>query len=223
MKPLARRAAVGAIAAVVTLGLTALPAGATSEWDLDHSGAPDGPVGPLGNPNTATYGQTFTVPEGPDTLESFSVEVALPPTLVFRAAIQAWDDAAMHATGTELYLSAPTSTTGLTTETLTFTPDIAIAPGTYVLYLTTSHDWTPAANSGSLPRHGTDPYAGGGFFYLNNGADLAGLTTTGWTAIPAFDMVFTVVFDGPVAPPTDPPAPPAPPAPPVTGNPAFTG
>lgn len=217
MMPLARRAAVGAFAAVVTLGLTALPAGAASEWDLDFAGGTL-PISSFGHPATATYGQTFTVPEGPRTLGSFSIEVTLPSTVRFRAVLQAWDPAAAHATGVALYTSAPMSVAGTGTETLTFSPDVAITPGVYVIYLTASYDWADGTGVGTFPSHQTDPYPGGQFVYLNNnGTGTDPLTHDAWTLdYSGYDLGFTVLFDV-ATPPT------APPAPPVTGSPAFTG
>lgn len=220
MRGLTRRAT-GTTAVVIAAGLLlATPALAASDWDLDYTAAGDGTISPFGQPDTATYGQTITVPDGPETLESFSFAVDLPATVVFRGVVQAWDPAEGHATGPVLYQSDATSTAGTGVETVTFTPDVAVTPGPYVLYLTVTYDYATAVGTGNFPWHNSDVYPDGAFVWHNNADDLAALTSEQWDNAgdrPA-DAVFSVVYAAPVVPPVTPP-----PATPVIVAPAYTG
>lgn len=223
MHGLSRRTAVAAVLAIAGGLLVTSPATAASEWDLDYTAAGDSAISPFGVPDTATYGQTITVPVGPEVLESFSFAVDLPETVVFRGVVQAWDTGAGHATGPVLFQSAPTSTAGTGVETVTFTPDVAVTPGVYVLYLTVSYDYAAGSGTGNFPWHSDDPYADGAFVWHNNNSDVDALTTQTWdnpgpdrTA----DAVFSVVYAAAV-PPVVPPV--TPPATPVIVAPAYTG
>lgn len=216
-----RRRIVVATSIAATVGLTlATPALAASEWDVDTTGDATMSITAFGVPDTSTYGQTITVPDGPTALESFTFDVDLPAGVVFRGAVQAWDEATHRATGDVLYLSDPVSTAGTGRETVTFTPDIAITPGMYVLYATVSYDYeTQVAAAGGWPSSTDDPYPGGTFVFMNNSGDETRLTVDQWAALdPAYDAAFTVVYTAPVVPPVTPP-----PATPVIVAPAYTG
>lgn len=222
MRGLTRRATATTALVTATGLLLGTPAIAASEWDIDTTGDGTETIYFMGVPDTATYGQTITVPDGPGTLESFSIDVIDFPTgIVFRGALQAWDEATSRATGDVLYLSDPVSSvTGTGRETVTFTPDIDITPGTYVIYATVSYDYEDQeAAQGRWAADGADPYAGGRFVFMNNGGDEGRLTTEAWQGIGAqYDAQFTVVFAAPVVPPVTPP-----PATPVIVAPAYTG
>lgn len=229
-----RRTVAAFALASTAIAIAAFPAGAASTWDLDYS-ASSATVGTFAIPNTATYGQTFAVPEGPTRIESFSFVLEVAPSAVFRAVLQAWDPVAARPTGAPLYMGGPLSTTDAARQTVTIAPDVAITPGTYVAYLTLSYDDqanTPGANANRWATSAS-PYADGTFVYMNNGPDESLLLTNAWLTFGVdTDLAFTVAYAAPpvVPPPTSPPAPPAPPAPPtsspatpVTVPPAYTG
>ena len=223
MRALRRTATATALAAVTGL-LLATPAGAASEWDLDYSGPTDS-IGAFGHGGaTMTYGQTFTVPDGPAVLESFSLEMNLPATAVFQVVVQAWDDANGSATGPVLFVTGPMSTAGAGMETLTFTPDVDVAPGMYVIYATTAYDPAAGTGTGSWAGDQTNPYADGQFVYDHVTSSPDDLTSP-WDGLAThaqYDLGFTVVYAAPVVPPVVPPVTP-PPATPVIVAPAYTG
>ena len=67
---------------------------AASVWNLDFTAEATDMISSFGIPNTATYGQTITVPDGPAELSTFSIAMDVPATVVFRGAVQAWDGTA---------------------------------------------------------------------------------------------------------------------------------
>lgn len=162
-------------------------------------------ISSFGNPNTATYGQTVTVPAGEGFLASFSFQINdQGNVLPFQAAVYAWDAVNSRATGPALYLSAPVSTTGANAYVrFTFAPNVAVTPGQqYVLMATTSYN-QPANGAmrwGALTSDTT--YTGGQFVFINNGTNTAAWTTQTWSNI-AEDLAFTAVFGTPIVPALD--------------------
>lgn len=146
-----------------------------------------GSVQPFGEPDTATYGQTFTV--GADNvLTDFSFwlddEYADYP-VSFAAYVYAWDGA--KAAGPELYASSMVSTTnnggsdGF--EQFTFnTGELALTEGEkYIAFLSASNFFAFSDNGlAYMEASGTDSYAGGDFAYYNNGSTFAALTLGAW-------------------------------------------
>lgn len=164
-------------------------------------------ISSFGNPNTATYGQTVTVPSGDGFLSSFSFQINDQGTAFpFQAAVYAWDAANSRAMGTALYLSAPVTTAGANAYVrFTFTPNVTLTAGQqYVLMATTSYNQTPptgvAARWGALTNDTT--YPGGQFVFINNGTNTAAWTTLTWSNI-AEDLAFTAVFGTPIVPALD--------------------
>lgn len=235
MRTFPRTALIGTIAAVA-LAVTPLSAAATSEWDIDRPASSGGGVSPFGVGSVATIGQTFVVPAGPTTLDTFSLQLTAPAASVFRAVLQAWDPATQHATGAPLYVSEPMSTGGTMLELVTASPHVAITPGSYVVYLTVSYDWESQPANGGWFGTTTTAYADGNAVGILNGTDESRLITDPWIVLPS-DLAFSVVFSGPAAPPVDPPvdppaippaappvvAPTTPAATPVVLPPAYTG
>jgi hypothetical protein len=155
----------------------------------------------FGDPNTATYGQTITVPAGETSLQSFTFYLHLPTSLKFRAFVYAWDGE--KATGPALYESADLQTTefaeGLYQPITASTGGVAVTPGQqYVLFFSTSND--KAADEGTELEGswawvtGT-PYAGGIATWLNNGYEPTLWTnpTEEWSR-PEASMEFSAVF-----------------------------
>lgn len=139
---------------------------------------------PFGYPNTATYGQTITVPaDGNTQLDSFSFEMELPTSLVFRGEVYAWNGS--EATGLSLFESPQMTTTengGY--QLITFnTGGIDLTGGNqYVLFASISKDYLidQSAGSGTWGYVSGNAYSGGQFVYINNGGDTSQWTSTSW-------------------------------------------
>lgn len=141
------------IAAALALALaTALFAGQAAAQNIDTTAAASASFGPFGVPDTATYGQTITIPAGMTQLTSFGFKMQnVPSTVVFRGEVYLWDDANNRATGPALYESAVRSTTGATPQLITFSPPggVTVVPGQkYVIFATTSRDQAGASGQG---------------------------------------------------------------------------
>ena len=166
-------------------------------------------IQPMGKPNTATYGQTFTAPTSDNTLQSFSFflrDIGGGADLQFQGYIAAWDGTAgiSRITGPLLFESAVRS--GPSTATFArFDFDVgglALTPGSsYVAFLSASGLFgsippTSAQTSwGFIPTVGTDAYSGGGFVFNNSGNDFSLLSTTAWVPLGSTDLAFEMVFD----------------------------
>jgi hypothetical protein len=179
---------------------------------IDTSGGSFSGVTPFGEPNTSTYGQTFTV-TGPETrLNSFSFRFndALNPDFVdFAAYVYAWDGS--KATGPQLYVSA-----GLTSsnnggadgmETFVFnTGGIDLVSGQqYVAFVSSSNFFDGSDGTSSWELNDADVYAGGNFVFYNTGNDFNLLTTANWecanNCFGARDTYFVANFSTPAAVP----------------------
>lgn len=159
---------------------------------------------PFGVPNTATYGQTITIPAGSGSITSFGFEMnSVPATVVFRGHIYRWDPATSRAVGPSLYASPPRTTTGATKQIVTFTPAASVpvtAGQTYVIFASTSQDQAGApAATGGWDGSTANVYAGGGAVFQNNGTDTTTWTGSVWST-PVFDFGFTTTFGAAVAP-----------------------
>lgn len=159
-------------------------------------------VGTFGYPDTATYGQTFTTPNGTDTtLASFALVVDLPSTTAFGAHLYQWDGA--KATGSSLWDSpvyTPDSNSGF--ETATFTPGVNLNSALqYVFFISTSGVvGTGGGDVGRMPNSGVNPYTGGLFVFINNGQNASLWTSLNWTQNfcgAGCDLAFTAVFNPP--------------------------
>lgn len=138
-----------------------------------------GAVSPFGSPNTATYGQTFTV--GADNvLNSFSLYLnGGPNQLDLRGYVAGWDGS--KAAGI-IYTSTTrtmTSVAGLT-EFAFNTGALNLATGSkYVLFLSVSDLGAQPQSTFTMPTTG-QTYAGGDFVYYNNGINFSSLTSSSW-------------------------------------------
>jgi hypothetical protein len=150
----------------------------------------------FGEPDTATYGQTFTV--GSDNvLNDFTFwlnDTSAPST--FAAYVMAWDGS--KATGSILYQSGQRSTTGAAgMEQFTFnTGGTSLASGQkYVAFLNASN-FFDTVNDETEMGLTSDVYAGGDFVYINNSSDFSLLTTTNWNCAECGfgDTAFTANF-----------------------------
>ena len=157
-------------------------------------------ISSFGVVNTATYGQTVTVAAGASPLNSFAVEIGnCGANVTLRASVYAWNGT--NATGSSLFESPATTITNSSAfQLVTFNVGgITLAPGTYVLFASTSQDQAGAPSSacrwGSVGNN--TAYPGGQFVFLNNGPNPAQWTATAWSTI-ADDLAFQV--DGLVSP-----------------------
>lgn len=191
------------IAAAFALA-TALFAGQAAAQNIDTTAAASGTLGVFGVPNSATYGQTITIPAGVTQLTSFGFEMqSVPSTVVFRGAVYLWDEANKRATGPALYESAPRSTTGATPQLITFSPPggVTVIPGQkYVIFATTSRDQAGASGHGFWAVSYSNPYAGGDAALINNGANPADWTSGTWAVNTTTDFGFVANFNAPPAP-----------------------
>ncbi len=156
-------------------------------------------ISSFGVPNTATYGQLVTAPQGTAQITSFGFRVEnIPATATFRGEIYAWDPIAKRATGSALYESAPTHTTSTELQDVTFdTGNTQIqAGGRYVLFMSVSKDFEANANFASkfrvLPKEEAK-YPEGEFVFINNGTDEEKWTNAEWSRIEQ-DLQFTARF-----------------------------
>ena len=184
------------VAMVMVLALAGQAGAVTTITSLPFASS----IQPFGETNTATYGQTITVPAGDNVLDSYSfwLDDYLDPDYVdFAAYVMAWDGS--KAAGPILWQSAPQSTTnngGLDGyEGFTFnTGGVALTGGAqYVLFLSASDYFDGSTGTSFIPS-GATAYDGGGFFFLNNGSDFSALTVQNWDQWPDWDMAFEASF-----------------------------
>ncbi|HEY1073904.1 IPTL-CTERM sorting domain-containing protein [Brevundimonas sp.] len=191
------------IAAALALA-TALFAGQAAAQNIDTTAAANGSFGIFGVPNSATYGQTITIPAGETQLFSFGfVMKNVPSTVVFRGEVYLWDDANNRATGPALYESAARSTTGATAQLITFSPPggLTVTPGQkYVIFATTSRDQAGASGVGNWAASSSNPYAGGTAVFINNSTNTADWTSGTWAVNTSTDFGFVANFNAPPAP-----------------------
>lgn len=183
-------------AAVLVLAFVGHVQAATTISTLPFSGG----VHPFGEDNTATYGQTVTVPVVDNVLDSFSfwLDDYLDPGYVdFAAYVMAWDGS--KATGAVLWQSAMQTTTnnggaGGMEQFIFNTGGVSLGGGgQYVLFLCAS-DYFDGVMGTSQSKFGATAYAGGHFVYLNNGSDFSALTTTSWDQVAEVDWAFEATF-----------------------------
>lgn len=145
-------------------------------------------IAEFGEPNTATYGQTFTV--GSDNvLNDFTFWLndynGQPDVVDFAAYVTEWDG--FKATGSILYQSGPQSTTKARGfEQFTFnTGGIGLTSGKqYVAFLSASNFFDGIEGIAGLGVTGfQDVYSGGDFVFYNNGSDFSLLTQSTWEYI----------------------------------------
>lgn len=175
---------------------------ATAATVIDTTGSWNGAgyIGSFGEPNTATYGQTFTV-TGTDTkLDSFSFyldDITGPDVIDFRAYVYRWDGS--KASGSQLFESGDLHTTGATGFELfnINTGGINLTTGLqYVAFLSASKLFDSSRGTGRMGAILANVYSGGSFYYQNNGSNFSSLTTTAWSSINS-DTAFKATFSAP--------------------------
>ena len=157
-------------------------------------------ISPFGHGgNTATYGQTFTVPAVDARLDTFSFWLGQGPTINFRAYVFAWSPTLQHATGSALFMSDVMSGPAGAgfSEVAVSTGGIGLTPGgIFVAFLSTTGEMGSGGTNWSV-SNGGDGYTGGALVYFNN-ATSAQWTTESWDGADAFqglDMQFAMTFN----------------------------
>lgn len=146
---------------------------------------------------TATYGQTFRGDNQSLTGARFRMHrEACCYSWPFRWMVMEWDDSAGRAKGPVLAQADSTwSNYGCCwfDRTINFNQrPVLLSSKTYVLILTVSPWWSNYCCIWSeMAINPDDSYAGGSFWYLNNGSDLNALTTQSWSR-PGYDLNFTI-------------------------------
>jgi hypothetical protein len=153
---------------------------------------------PLGNPNTATYGETFSAPTNGDVnLQDFGFYMGNPfvaGNILLRAYIATWTGT---NAGTLLFTSPNFDFANTGDAHLTFsTSGLTLTPGaSYVAFLSVSELY--GQSSGEAYISSGDPtIPGGNFVYYNNGGDFGALFNSTWDATGlkpdwAFNATFT--------------------------------
>ncbi len=152
---------------------------------------------PLGNPNTATYGETFSAPtDGADFLTSFSFFMGTPTVagdIVLSAYIATWTGT---EAGTLLYTSPSVDYANTGNAELTFNNiDVNLNSGAdYVAFLSVSQYYGDSSGETHVSQGGTIP--GGGFVFSNNGGDFASLFSSSWSGPFSPDWAIDAEFSG---------------------------
>lgn len=164
---------------LVVAALFAAGSAAASTIDTTPGIDPNYAVAPFGVPDTATYGQTFTV--GADNfLNAFSMYLnSAGAGTKFKAYIAGWDG---EKASTILYSSdvRETGARALMQEFAFNTGSLDLIAGQkYVAFLSVSGIAnTPLTHS--MPMNRSDVYAGGTMVFYNNGNNFAALTNSRW-------------------------------------------
>jgi hypothetical protein len=137
---------------------------------------------PFGNPNTATYGETFTAPSSPNTnLADFGFYMAGPVSpgdIILGAYIATWTGT---QAGTLLYSSTLVDYPNTGNDFLSFTTGgLTLTPGAnYVMFLSVSQYYGQSSGL-SYVSQGDPTIPGGNFVYYNNGGNFSELFTNTW-------------------------------------------
>ncbi|MDR5172929.1 PEP-CTERM sorting domain-containing protein [Methylobacillus sp. Pita2] len=178
-----------ALGFVLTLAFTPAVHAATTISTIDQW---DGEVSPFGTPDTATYGQTITIGDQAQVLESFSF-ILTDLNAPFTIEVGTWTGSRV---GEILYQSDPFRFTGSSEYTeITAYPSVNLqANSQYVLYFTTSGIQGGVESTNEWGFAPDTAYEGGTFVYLNNGNDRSQLTGTDWNTTLGGDLAFTATL-----------------------------
>ena len=153
-------------------------------------------ISPFGLPNTAAYGQTFTL-DAAATLNSLTFLINDGGSAIsYDLHIAAWNGSMVS--GASLFTSSG-STAGVADFAAVSSSlgDTLAAAGQYVAFF-------QATSTGSAQWRGTDSagtYDGGEFVFQNNGGNVSQWTTVNWNAFGSRDLAFEIVTDSVAAVP----------------------
>jgi hypothetical protein len=152
----------------------------------------------FGNPDTATYGETFTAPTNGDVnLQDFGFYMGspyVPGNILLRAYIASWTGT---NAGTLLYKSADFDFANTGNDHITFsTGGLTLEPGaSYVAFLSVSELYGQSSGQAFISR-GDPTIPGGNFVYHNNGANFAALFNSTWDGLGLKpDWAFNATFN----------------------------
>ncbi len=154
-----------------------------------------------GGISDATYGQTFTVPSGVDTLSSFAFfldDLGGADSVHFQAFVMAWNGS--MASGPVLFQSGPLSSSDIGVGTfqrfnVVISGGLRVVPGaTYVAFFSASNLFDGNPGSANVGAVNAGTYAGGEFVSLNNGSNFGAVTTNPWSTLFGVDLAFDFVF-----------------------------
>jgi hypothetical protein len=173
---------------------TANPAAAAT---IDTTGSDQGTISSFGIPDTATYGQTFTVTGAETYLEDFSLflrnRTSGSTSLDLKGYIGTWTGTRL---GTLLFSGASqTMNAAGTQQQFLFDTELQLAAGQqYVAFLSVSELDGQSQSQFGMPRSGDA--IPGSFVFINNGADETKWTSADWqtTFAGANDVFFTATF-----------------------------
>lgn len=183
-----------ACAATLAFGTSAGAAISTyGSWDGATS------VIPFGCPDTTTYGQVITIPEGQTHLGKFHFSWMNLGTgsMKVRGEVYAWDG--VKATGSALYESSRkriSFSDGLFHKVNFQASLVPVTPGAqYVIFASIDKDYESCVNNYEVGWGyiGSDVYPGGSFVYQNNAGNENNWTGTAWTTFGGPDIAFKVV------------------------------
>jgi hypothetical protein len=157
-------------------------------------------VGDFGEPETATYGQTFSLStESSMNSFTFYVDDFLDPGVIdFQAYVYSWDDSSNRITGSSLFAGNAMSTTnnsgaGGFEEFSIDTGGINLSAGKYVAFFTASNLFDGSPGTGKMGFVNGDEYAGGSFVSINNGDNFGALSSNSWSKWASTpDLAFTI-------------------------------
>ncbi|MCB5185452.1 FxDxF family PEP-CTERM protein [Methylobacillus gramineus] len=155
------------------------------QWD----GTIDSSVSPFGTPDTATYGQTISIGDVAQVLQSFTFNLTALDA-AFTVEVGTWTGSRV---GEIVYQSDPFSFSAQSEFTaITASPDITLnANSQYVLYFTTSGIQNNQESTNAWGLTADSAYTGGTFVYLNNGNDRSRLTGSPWVTTLGGDLAFS--------------------------------
>ncbi|WP_374581170.1 VPLPA-CTERM sorting domain-containing protein [Pseudoduganella sp.] len=164
-----------------------------------------GTVGFFGEPNTATYGQTFSL-AGKQTLNSFSMFLTgeVPGPVHFKAYLYEWSGD--RAQGPALFTSAAQSFTGsgpgASKEFAFNTGGVNLKDGkSYVAFLSASGLFDGVASSAKMPSTYASVLDSGNFVYINNGNNTGAWTNSQWIPMANRDLWFKASYESTAAVP----------------------
>ncbi len=166
---------------IVCLALCAVPALANTTYN--NYGGSNPYWEPFGNPDTATYGETFTAPtNGDDNLQDFGFYMGGPEgsgDILLSGYIGTWTGSQV---GSILYSSSSVDYTNTGEDFLSFTTDgLDLTAGdSYVMFLSVSQYYGQTSGESYVTAGSTIP--GGSFVYYNNGGDFGALTDSTWNS-----------------------------------------
>jgi PEP-CTERM motif len=136
---------------------------------------------PLGYPNSATYGETFTAPtNGDNFLQSIGFYLGEPyvdGNIVMQAYVATWTGSQAD---TLLYSSSVVNYANTGEDLLMFNPGISLAAGdSYVMFLSISENYGQSSGEAYV-NAGDASIPGSSFVYYNNSGDFSALFNSSW-------------------------------------------